>query len=137
MHIFHFQQTIRDSTSEDFLSSSQGFILPDENTHFTFIHHYSMHGRIIQISFMLRTSLLGPYHALYMTDLYLSGRIQLNSQSYFKTLGPYLVQLDRLQRFLWLLSSQRPSLVQLNRLPTYFSDEDSVEVFRFFSNVRF
>ena len=82
---------------------------------------------------MLRTSLLDPYHALHMTDLYLSGKSQLNSQSYFKTLRPYPVQLINSKDF---LSSPRPSLVQLNRFPTNFSDDDSVEViFRFFFEI--
>ena len=89
-----------------------------------------MHRRIIQISFMLRTSLLGPYHAWHVTDLYLSGKMQLNSQSYFKTLRPYLVQLIDSKDFLF---SPRLSLVQLNRPQTDFSDEDSVEVIKGFS----
>ena len=53
---------------------------------------------------MLRTSLLDPYHALHMTDLYLSGKDSIK----FSAIA-------------------RPRPVQLNRLPTDFSDKDSVE----------
>ena len=38
---------------------------------------------------MMRTSLLDPYHALHMIDLYLSGKMQFNSQPYQKAFsGP-------------------------------------------------
>ena len=47
-----------------------------------------MHIRIMNtISFILKTSLPDPYHALHMTDLYLSGKIQLKFSAISKTLS--------------------------------------------------
>ena len=54
---------------------------------------------------MLRTSSLDPYHALHMTDFYLSGKIQLSSQAMSKT-----------------------SSGSVKSIPKDFSDADPVEV---------
>ena len=72
---------------------------------------------------MFRTSLLDPYHALHMTDFYLSVKIQLSSQATFQDLDlfsqrPPLVQLNRPEIFLIAYPVEdisRPRPVQLNR----------------------
>ena len=71
---------------------------------------------------MLRTSLLDPYHTLHMTDLYLSGKMQLKFDHISRPRPVQLIDFED------LLSSPRPSLVHLNRLPTDFSDKNSAEV---------
>ena len=88
-----------------FSSKLSGIYFP-QLKHYISIHHDTcINASYHTISFMLRTSLLDPYYALYMTDLYLSGRTQLNSQPYQK---PSLVQLNRfLKIFLMPIQSKK------------------------------
>ena len=68
------------SAQEWLPGTRQGFtFLDDKHTFINIAFSYiisCIYASYLTISFMLRTSLLDPYHALHMTDLYLSGKIQ-------------------------------------------------------------
>ena len=66
--------------SNSILQQLSGIYFP-QLKHYISIHHDTcIYASYHTISFILRTSLLDPYHALHMTDLYLSGKMQLSSQ---------------------------------------------------------
>ena len=74
------------------------------------------------ISFMLRISPLDPYHVLHMTDLYLSGRTQLNPQPYQRP------SQDQLNGFLniFLRRSHSMETRSVKSIPKDFSEVEPV-----------